>query len=102
MSLRDALLNEVGPINRPLEKLVKEIQDLTDDNAHTEALLVLAKFLKAKELEKVFLGIQMIHNAVGSMPSSLGKFREEMGVQLMSYAKQKMSKEDFNKVQGAY
>lgn len=102
MSIKDYLLNEVGPINRAVEKLVKDIQDLTDDNAHTEALLVLAKFLKAKELEKVFLGIQSIHNAIGSMPSTLGKFRDEMGEQLMKYAKSKLEKSDFDKVQGAY
>jgi hypothetical protein len=36
------------------------------------------------------------------MPSTLAKFREEVGEDLMDYAKQKLKKEDFIKVLGAY
>lgn len=102
MSIKDYLLNEVGPVNRPFEKVVKEIAKATDNNEHTISLLLLAEYLKSKDYVDIFKGIDMIHMAYGSMTSELNKVRDKAAREIYSLAEQKLEKSEYNKLMAAY
>lgn len=97
--LKESMISEslVGDSVK-FDKMVKQIADLTDDNAHTEALMVLAKHLRMKNVEKVLLGIQTIHNALGHMPTTLITFRTEMSDEIMKYAERELEPVQFKKI----
>ena len=55
----------------------RKLNRLTQDNDHTEALLVIAKFLNHKRFIRIFEGIKMCHDAEGFIPEPLNSYRYE-------------------------
>jgi hypothetical protein len=70
-----SLVAEVGTID---PKHLKAMSELTDRNAHTDALIYLYdKVLKNKRAVKALEAIKELANYFGSMPAELGKLRTE-------------------------
>jgi hypothetical protein len=76
-----------------LSKLLKDVQKCTDRNAHTEAQIEIAKFLKEKKLEKILNGILELHLEIGSMPPELAKLRSNIAAELMKIVERKHGKD---------
>jgi len=82
--------------------LVKKIQKHTDRNAHTEAVIELAKFLKEKSMEKILNSIMDIHMEMRSMPAELSKLRTQILDELMKLVKNKYGNDIYKQINSAY
>lgn len=85
-----SLIEAKGP---DVSGLVQDIGKATDRNDHTEARLLIAKFLKDKKLEKILNGIKEIHLEMGSMPPELSKLRNAITDAMMKTIETKHGKE---------
>lgn len=85
-----------------VDTLVKQLSQLTDDNDHTGARLLLAKQLNASKWIEALQGVEMIQRAEMGLPSEILKYRENIYKDLMKLAKRKYSKEEYNKIYGAF
>lgn len=94
-------LNEAS-FSYNMEAEVSKIANLTDHNHHVEALIAGAKLVKNYELEQIFTGCKMIQDAMGHLPSELGKIRTEAYNNLMKYAKSKMSDQEYEMFHDAF
>jgi hypothetical protein len=61
-----------------VKPIVAKIAKLTDRNDHTGSVLELAKFLNDKKAVKVLQAVKQIHDAEGSMPSEVSKYRSSI------------------------
>lgn len=61
-----------------VDNVAKKIARLTDNNNHTEAICELAKFVGDKKWITICNSISAIHDAEGSMPIALLKYRNEI------------------------
>jgi len=68
---------------RQIDKLCKTIADLTDNNDHTGAKTVLAKFFNFDNFVKVFTAVETIHDVEGSMPGEISAYRRRKGIELI-------------------
>lgn len=82
--------------------LVKRIEMHTDNNAHTESALELAKFLKEKKMVNILNSIMDIHNEMGSMPSELSKLRVQILDELLKLVKTKYGNDIYTQVNSAF
>ncbi|CAB4143021.1 hypothetical protein UFOVP449_104 [uncultured Caudovirales phage] len=82
--------------------LVKQIQNNTDRNDHTNAVLELAKFLKQKDETEILNSIMNIHDKLGSMPSGLSKLRGEILDQLLKTVKAKHGYDIYTQIKSAF
>ena len=57
------------------EKFLEDLADMTDRNAHSEARLEVAKFIKHKQLIKAYQGILDINQSLGYMPNGMSDAR---------------------------
>jgi len=85
-----------------LEKAIKDIQKKTDANDHTEAVLVLAKFLKDNKSVKLLDAINDIHQIEGNMPPQLAQYRNEITTKLLELAKNKYDANTYMRINSAF
>ena len=83
-------------------KTIREIERLTDDNQHIEALILGAQMLKLKSLTKKFQLIGIICRMEGHVPTGIGKYRDTLYEKLMKYAKKTLSSTEFRAFYAAY
>lgn len=88
--------------NVDVSDLVKKIEKNTDRNAHTEAVLELAKFLKEKSMEKILNSIMDIHMEMKSMPAELMKLRGQILDELLKLAKNKYGNDIYKQLNSAF
>lgn len=85
-----------------ISNLVKKIEKYTDRNAHTDAAIELAGFLKNKSMEKILNSIKDIHMEMGSMPVELSKLRTQILNDLLKLVKSKYGNESFTQINSAF
>ena len=100
ISLIPVNLNELS--NPDVSGLVKTISKHTDRNAHTEAVIELAKFLKEKKMENILNSIMDIHLEMGSMPVELSKLRGQILDELMKLVRNKYGNDIYKQINSAY
>jgi hypothetical protein len=88
--------------NVDVSSLVKTIEKHTDRNAHTEAVIELAKFLKQKKFENILNSIMDIHMEMKSMPQELMKLRQQILDELMKLVKNKYGNDIYKQINSAY
>jgi hypothetical protein len=76
--------------------IVDHIKGMTNRNLHSEALVLAAKMLGAKELEKKVKLVFELHKLEGHMPKSLGEYNYSLYQQMMEYAKRVLAPEEFD------
>lgn len=82
--------------------IIDKIEQLTDENDHNGAVMVLAKFLKSPQHIRIMKAIQELHDAYGHMPSQLIDLRGfELKELLKDFAK-RYGEQLAKKVQGAF
>jgi hypothetical protein len=89
-------------VNVDVSGLVKTIEKHTDRNAHTEAVLELAKFLKQKKFENILNSIMDIHMEMRSMPQELMKLRQQILDELMKLVRNKYGNDIYKQINSAY
>jgi len=77
----------------------KKIAHMTDINAHGEAILFVAKKLGAKHLAKKLEHVNALHKLDGWLEEELFKYRHRIFKELMKIAKQKLSSEDYSRLE---
>lgn len=90
-------ITEAADVDKVADKLTK----LTDSNAHTEAAVELAKFVGDKKWIKITQAIEAIHDAEGSIPVELSKYRTEIVTRLINAVGFKMGAEAKKKISSA-
>lgn len=81
---------------------IATINDYTHHNHHWDSLLFIAqRILGDKKLAEVLEAGQRIHQFFGSLPEGLFKTRMEIMKVLEARLKQKVSPEDFKRIQSA-
>jgi len=93
-------LKEVKDVD--VSDLVKKIEKHTDRNAHTEAVIELAKFLKEKSMENILNSIMDIHMEMKSMPVELSKLRGQILDELMKLVRNKYGNDIYKQINSAY
>jgi hypothetical protein len=88
--------------NVDVSGLVKTIAKHTDRNAHTEAVIELAKFLKQKKFENILNSIMDIHMEMRSMPQELMKLRQQILDELMKLVRNKYGNDIYKQINSAY
>jgi hypothetical protein len=73
-----------------VEKLAQKLSKMTDNNQHTEAAVELAKFVGDKKWITITQSIEAIHNAEGSIPLAVVKYRTEIIDRLLNAVGHKM------------
>jgi uncharacterized protein HemY len=84
------------------ETAARKIEKLTDDNNHSEAVLELAKLVNDKKYQKIAQSIIDIHEAEGSIPVEIVKYRTKVMETLLKQLKSKVSKEDYDRINSAF
>lgn len=84
-----------------VDKVADKLTKLTDNNAHTEAVIELAKFVGDKKWIKITQAIEAIHDAEGSLPIELSKYRTEITTRLINAVGFKMGSEAKKKIASA-
>lgn len=82
--------------------LLEKIAELTDENDHNGAVMVLAQFLKEKKHIRIMKAIQELHDAYGHMPSQLIDLRTFELKELIKLVAEKYGDEISQKVKGAF
>ncbi len=88
--------------NIDVSDLVKKIEKHTDRNAHTEAVIELAKFLNNKSMVNILNSIMDIHMEMKSMPVELSKLRQEILDELLLFIKNKYGSDIYKQINSAY
>lgn len=81
-----------------------QIAELTDQNAHGEALVVACDILGAPALKvkKMIEHVNAICDLEGSLPSGLSEYRYGLYQRVMQIAKMKMTESGFEKFYGSF
>lgn len=66
---------------------IDAVNELTDDNYHTEAAALLAKFLGMRKESQILTFVSKIQDALGHMPMSLNNFRGDVVDRVYDVAK---------------
>jgi hypothetical protein len=82
-------------MNKNVESLAKKIKNLTEENAHTEALLELALFLSKVEYVKALEEILSKQSLVGFITEQLMEQREKIRLKLMNIARKDLKPDEF-------
>lgn len=85
-----------------LQKIIKKISDLTNENYHTEAIIVLAEYLKETKAVKILEHILKIHLLVGHMPRNLMDFRTSILTDLIIKVRDLYGEEVKDKIRMAF
>jgi hypothetical protein len=73
------------------EDLIKEISDLTEWNAHTDAVVLLAEHYGDRSDQDDANYVKTVHEAQGHMPRDVSDFRYKLLKKLLSKAKRVLS-----------
>lgn len=79
-----------------------QIKKATSRNDHQGALILGAAALGATQLKKKLELVKQLHTLEGSMPSSLGAYRDQCYKDLLALAKQKLSAKDYDAFYGSF
>ena len=74
--------------------IINKIDRLTDRNNHTMARMELAKVMGNKKLETIYMAIEDISKALGSLPPELSKLRMKMDKDLFKQSYRTYSDHD--------
>lgn len=85
-----------------VDKVVDKLTKLTDSNAHTEAVVELAKFVGDKKWIQIAQAIETIHDAEGSIPVAIVKYRTEITDRLLNAVGHKMGTEVKKQLSAAF
>ena len=88
-------------VSSPIRNLADKMEKFTDNNQHTESLMALATYLKSKKHQTVLKSIDGIHNAEGSLPSEISKYRDRIYKELTALAKRSMNAKEYSAVIGS-
>lgn len=88
--------------NEQVEAIKIEVEAATEVNDHNRAILILAQALKHAKVTKIIKGLIQIHDALEYMPSSLIELRSQVYTDLISYAKENLGSESFEKLKSAF
>jgi hypothetical protein len=83
-------------------KVIEKIKALTEDNLHTEAGILLAETVNAKQDEKTLNAILVLNKAMGYLPREVIEFRDIIVANIRLAQKSKMSQEDFDALYQAF
>ena len=83
---------------KTIEQLSTELKNLTWENEHTKAKLVIAEYFKLNKYIKIFKAIEQISDAEGHTPWELSDYRYRKGVELLEAIKQEHGEEIYNQV----
>ena len=80
-------------------EMCAKVADLTDNNAHTEALQVIAKLFGYTHYIKVFNAIAAIHNAEQCIPLEIYGYRHRKASDMMDLIKRDHGNDIYVKIQ---
>lgn len=98
----DKKMDEGTLSNSSAKGPLQDIAKMTDSNNHIGAYIAGAKYLKNKKLENVFMGIQMIQQAEGSLTREVDVVRMKYYKDMIAYAKQKLKPDEFKMFYDAF
>ena len=84
-----------------VDSVAREMAKLTDNNAHSEALMKLAQFLNDKAASKQLTDIDKKHNQQGHLSMDLKTKRDKIYKSLIAKAKKELSPSDYKKIYSA-
>ena len=84
-----------------IQQLADKIESAPDCNDHTGAVCLLADFVGGN-YPKIAGAIRTIHDAVGSMPIELGKYRHELRNEMLFALSEKIPAEDYFKIKSSF
>jgi len=85
-----------------LQDLIKEISDLTQWNAHTDAVVLLAKNFGDRSDQDDANYVKTVHKAQGHMPSDVSDFRYKLLKKLLSKAKSVLPRTTYMQLHQAF
>ena len=80
-------------------EMCAKVADLTDNNAHTEALQVIANFFGYKHYINVFNAIAVIHDAEKCIPLEVYEYRHRKALNMMDLIKRDHGDDVYVKIQ---
>ena len=83
---------------KTLEQLSTELKELTWENEHTKAKLVIAEYFKLNKYIKIFKAIEDICNIEGHTPWELTDYRHRKSMDMLDAIKQEHGLEVYYKV----
>ena len=83
---------------KTIEQLCTELKDLTWENEHTKAKLVIAEYFKLDKYIKIFKAIEDICNIEGHTPWELSDYRQRKSADMFDAIKQEHGLEVYYKV----
>ena len=84
------------------EDLIKEISDLTEWNAHTDAVVLLAENFGDRSDQDDANYVKTVHKAQGHMPRDVSDFRYKLLKKLLSKAKRVLSVGQYQELYQAF
>jgi hypothetical protein len=81
---------------------IREIDRFTEINAHTEALVVLARALDFKRAAKVLKHIAGIHDILGYLPEGVNEYRSQIRKELLELARQEIDADLYQKLRRSF
>ena len=97
---QDKFEQEMSEAKELDQKVIDKIAQMTDKNDHNASVLLLARMMREKRVEKMMDHIIAMHKINGSMSSDMINIRKEMLDQLMKKAKRQYS--NFKDVYSAF
>lgn len=91
-------LNTINTMKQITKKQLDKIAQLTDENAHGEALQFIAQIIGHKLFESIFAHINKLHNLEGSMPSDLREYRSRNRDEMFEYIRTEYGQNMFYKI----
>jgi hypothetical protein len=86
---------------KEIDIFVKKLEHLTDINAHTVAVIEIAKFLKNERNIKIAKSLLEIHTAIGFIPPDILKYRDDFLEDMLNDIREKMGEEVCEKIRGS-
>ena len=80
-------------------EMCAKVADLSDSNAHTEALQVISKLFGYTHYIKIFNAIAAIHDAERSIPEEIYEYRERKASDMMDLIKRDHGNDIYVKIQ---
>lgn len=91
-----------GAHGQTIDELIQSIEELTDENDHTKAVLELARFLTNEKSIKILNAIKTMHNVYGSLPTQLIELRDIERKELIKNIEKNYGKDIAQKVNAAF
>lgn len=81
---------------------IQKIAELTEHNAHTEALIVLAKALAFDRMAKVLKHVAGIQDTAGYLPEEIRQYRSKIQKELLELARQEIDLDIYQKLRRSF